>query len=263
MTEGLTIERQGPVVRVTLARVEKHNALTPGMMDALTNLAGALSADKAARVVVLAAEGRTFCAGGDLDWMRAHAMATPAARETEARRLAGLLAALDALPQIVIAAVQGPAWGGGVGLLSVTDVAVAAEDARFGLTETRLGLIPATIGPYVIARIGPAAFRALAPAARTFGAAEALARGLLARVVPAADLTAAVAGEVAQALAVAPGAAAESKRLVRQIAGGVTPAQVEASIAALAARWQTAEAEAGIAAFFARRPPPWAAGSGD
>lgn len=260
MNEGLRVERDGPVVRVTLARAEKHNALTPGMMDALTGLAGELAADPAARVVVLAAEGRTFCAGGDLDWMRVQAEAAPAAREAEARRLAGMLAALDALPQVVVAAVQGPAWGGGVGLVSVTDVAVAAEEARFGLTETRLGLIPATIGPYVMARIGPAAFRALAPAARVFGAAEALARGLLARVVPGGDLAGAVEAEVRQALAVAPGAAAETKALGRRLTGGVTPAQVEASIAALSARWQTPEAEAGIGAFFARRPPPWSEG---
>jgi methylglutaconyl-CoA hydratase len=245
------------VARLTLARPEKHNALDSAMIGELAEAAGRLAADEAVRVVVLAAEGRSFCAGGDLGWMRAQMEADAEARRREARALAGMLGALDALPQPVVAAVQGPAYGGGVGLLAVCDIAVGVGGSVFAMTETRLGIIPATIGPYVVARIGGPAARRLMLPARRFGAEEAREVGLLARVVPSEGLAAAVEEEVAALLQCAPGAVRDCKRLIRELAGAVTRETVERTVAALVSRWETEEAREGIAAFFDKREPPW------
>jgi methylglutaconyl-CoA hydratase len=247
------------VVRLTLARTDKHNALDAAMMDDLTEAAQGLGSDPSVRVVVLAADGPTFCAGGDLAWMRAQMDADAATRSREARRLATMLHALDTLPKPLVAQVQGPAYGGGVGLLSICDIAVAADTATFAMTETRLGIIPATIGPYVLARIGaPAARRLMLPSKR-FEAPEAQALGLLARAVPPDALAQAIEEEVQALLACAPGAVADAKRLIRDLARPVTPEAVEHSIQALVVRWETTEARDGVRAFFDRRDPPWLA----
>jgi methylglutaconyl-CoA hydratase len=254
---GVGVDARG-VACVTLRRAGRHNALDAAIMDGLTAAAARLGADPGVRAVVLEAEGETFCAGGDLGWMRAQVEGGAEARGVEARRLAGMLAALNACPKPLIARVQGNAFGGGVGLISVCDIAVGVTGARFALTETRLGLIPATIAPYVLARIGAAAMRRHALTGSRFGAGEAVALGLLSAAVDPADLDEAVAAEVDAALAAAPGAIADTKALIARLAAPVTSEMVEASIAALAARWETAEAAEGIAAFFARTPPPWA-----
>jgi methylglutaconyl-CoA hydratase len=247
------------VATVTLARAEKHNALDAATMDALTAACTALAAAPGLRAVVLAAEGPTFCAGGDLGWMRAQAAAAPADRAAEAARLAAMLAAVAALPVPVIARVQGPAWGGGVGLLCACDLAIGTPAVRWALTEARLGLIPAVIAPHVLARLGPAARPAMLTA-RTAGAAEALACGLLSDLVEPAALDAAVAAAVDDVLRCAPGALAAAKALLARLDAGVAAGAAGFCTAALAERWQSAEAAAGIAAFFARRPPPWAGG---
>ncbi|EYD74872.1 Methylglutaconyl-CoA hydratase [Rubellimicrobium mesophilum DSM 19309] len=250
------------VARLTLDRPERHNALDATMISELTEAAERLGQDPAVRVVVLAAAGPTFCAGGDLGWMREQMVADGAARAAEARRIAGMLRALDTLPKPLVAEVQGPAYGGGVGLLSVCDVAVGAEAeaATFALTETRLGLIPATIGPYILARIGVAASRRLMLSSRRFDTREALSLGLLTRVVPPERLRDGVEEEVRAFLACAPGAVAAAKRLIRTLGGGVDAATVEASIAALVERWESEEAREGVAAFFERRDPAWRLG---
>jgi methylglutaconyl-CoA hydratase len=255
-TVSVTTDAQG-IARLMLARPDKHNALDAGMMDALAAAATALGADPAVRVVILCAEGPTFCAGADLTWMRAQVNADAATRATEARRLAGMLGALNGLPKPLIGQVQGNAFGGGVGLMAVCDVVVAADHATFGLTETKLGLIPATIGPYVIARMGEARARQVFVSSRLFGADEALRLGLATRVVPAGDLTAAVMAEATPYLACAPAAVAEGKALIAALSQPVTPEMVETSIAALIARWDHPEAAEGIGAFLARRKPLW------
>lgn len=253
----VTTDARG-IAWLTLARPDRHNALDAAMMDALTQAAGLLAADPAVRAVVLAAEGPTFCAGADLAWMKAQAAADGAGRAAEARRLAGMLAALDTLPKPLIGRIQGNAFGGGVGMMAVCDLCVVAAPARFGLTETRLGLTPATIGPYVLARIGAGAARGLFVTARGFGAPEALRLGLAARVVAPEALDAALEEEVAAALLCAPGAMADAKALIRTLSAPVTPALVEASIAALVRRWESPEVAEGTGAFFARRRPAWA-----
>ena len=255
-TIGVAVDGRG-VATLTLNRPEKHNALNAAMMDEITVACAVLGADGAVRAVVLAAAGQSFCAGGDLGWMRAQMVADAGQRAVEARRLAGMLRALDALPKPLIGRVQGQAFGGGIGMMAVCDVVVGVKGARFGLTETRLGLIPATIGPYVIARLGPLARRVFITA-KGFDADEAVALGLLARAVPPERLDAAVEEELAPALACAPGAMAEAKALIATLTTPVTEAMVEASIAALVARWESPEAAEGIGAFFDRRTPGWA-----
>ena len=245
------------VAALTLNRPDKHNAMNAEMIDELAEAAVRLAADRAVRVVVLTGAGESFCAGGDLGWMQAQMAASPAQRAEGARRLAGMLGAWNALPKPVIGRVQGPAYGGGIGLISVCDVAVGVETARFGLTETRLGLIPATIGPYVLARLGEAMARRVFMSARLFGASEAVTLGLLARAVPAEALDAAVEAEVKPYLSCAPGAVASAKALALKLGGAITPEQVDHSIAELVARWESDEAAEGIAAFFAKRKAVW------
>jgi methylglutaconyl-CoA hydratase len=189
--------------------------------------------------------------------MRAQFAATRDGRIAEARRLAGMLGALNTLPKPLIGRVNGAAFGGGVGLMSVCDAVVAVEGARFALTETRLGIIPATIAPYVIARLGEGRARAVFFSGRAFDAAEAQGLGLVTRAVPAEGLDAAIEAEVAPYFATAPGAVARAKRLARSLGPAIGEAVVEASVAALADAWESPEAREGIAAFLGKRPPSW------
>ncbi|MGB3408871.1 MAG: crotonase/enoyl-CoA hydratase family protein [Jannaschia sp.] len=255
-TLKLTRDARG-VVTVTLNRPEVHNALSARMMDELTDVAVALGSDDS-RVVILTGEGPSFCAGGDLGWMRRNFDAAPHVRAAEGRRLAGMLQALNTLPKPLIGRVQGNAFGGGVGLCCICDVAVGVKATLFGLTETRLGLIPATIGPYVIARMGEGPARRVFMSSRRFEAAEALELGVVARVVPAADLDSAVEAEVVPYLSCAPGAVADAKRLARSLGPVIDEAAIAATIDALAARWEHEEAAEGVGAFFDKRKPGWA-----
>lgn len=246
------------VATLTLARAEKHNAMSARMIAELTEAAHALGDDAGVRAVVLAGEGRSFCAGGDLGWMREQMAADRATRIKEATKLAEMLLALDRMPKPLIGRLHGNAFGGGVGLASVCDVAIGAEGVKMGLTETRLGIIPATIGPYVVARMGAAKARRVFMSARVFGAEEAERLGLLARVVPEEELDAAVEREVAPYLACAPGAVAAAKALIRDVSTPPDAAMIRTTIEALADRWETAEADEGTAAFFEKRKPAWA-----
>ncbi len=256
-TISVAVDGRG-VATLTLDRAEKHNALSETMIAELTEAADRLARDPAVRVVVLTGAGASFCAGGDLDWMRAQMAADAATRARGATALARMLSALDSLPKPLIGRVQGQAYGGGIGMMSVCDVAVGVETSVFGLTETRLGLIPATIGPYVIARIGAAMARRVFFSARRFSAAEAVRLGLLARAVPADDLDAAVEAEVVPYLSCAPGAVAEAKALVRRLGAQIDEAVIAETVESLVQRWESPEAAEGIGAFFDRRKPRWA-----
>lgn len=256
-TIALDVDGRG-VATLTLDRADKHNALSGRMIGDLTEAAAQLARDDGVRVVVLTGAGRSFCAGGDLDWMRDQMQADGATRAQAARELALMLHAFNTLPKPLIGRVQGQAFGGGIGLLSVCDVAVGVEGVRFGLTETRLGLIPATIGPYVLARMGEAMARRVFMSARIFDADEAVTLGILARAVPGGDLDAAIAAEVAPYLTCAPGAVAAAKALARRLGPVIDDTVIEQTIAALVAQWETPEAAEGIAAFFDKRPPVWA-----
>lgn len=256
--ETLRIETDARgVATLWLARPDKHNALSAQMIDELTAAAAQLGADGSVRVVVLAAMGKSFCAGGDLGWMQQQMAADADTRRAGARALALMLNALNELPKPLIGRVHGNAFGGGVGMMSVCDVAVGARGAKFGLTETRLGLIPATIGPYVVARMGEDRARRVFMSARIFDPAEAEVLNLLAYTVDPEDLDAAVEDEIAPYLATAPGAVAAAKRLTRALGPRIDQAAIELSIEALISVWESDEAPEGIAAFFDKRKPRW------
>lgn len=254
----ITIEKEARgVAWLWLDRAEKHNALSGEMIADLHQAALDLGADRDVRVVVLAARGATFCAGGDLGWMRAQMGASPAERAAEAGKLAHMLQALNTLPKPLIGRVQGNAFGGGVGMASVCDIAIGSSTASMGLTETRLGLIPATIGPYVCARMGEANARRVFMSGRRFDANEAVALGLLARAVAPEDLDAAIEAEIAPYLQCAPLAVARAKALLRRLGPVIDTAAIEHTIAELVACWEGPEAPEGIGAFFEKRLPPW------
>ncbi len=259
MYETISIDRDARgVATLTLQRPEKHNALSSQMIGELTEAAQVLGRDAEVRAVVLTGAGESFCAGGDLGWMREQMAADGAARAAEAKKLAHMLKALNELPKPLIGKVQGQAFGGGIGMISVCDVAIGVEGARFGLTETRLGLIPATIGPYVVARMGAAMARRVFLSARLFGAEEAVTLGLLARAVAPEELDAAVEAEVAPYLSCAPGAVAEAKALLHRLGPVIDDSRIDMTITALVARWESDEAAEGLAAFFERRKAAWA-----
>ena len=245
------------VATLWLARPDKHNALSQRMMEELTEAAVQLGADPAVRVVVLAGEGASFCAGGDLGWMRAQMDADAETRREGARTLAGMLSTLNLLPKPLIARVHGNAFGGGVGMMAVADIAIAVSTAKFGLTEVKLGLIPATIGPYVLARMGEDKARRVFFSARLFGADEAVTLNLAARSVAPDDLDAAVEAEVAPFLLAAPGAVAAAKAQCRALGPRIDEAVIADSIDRLVAVWEGDEAPEGIAAFFDKRKPRW------
>ena len=258
MFETITLETDARgVCTLTLNRPEKHNAMSGQMLQELTQAAGQLAGDSSIRVVVLTGAGKSFCAGGDLGWMRAQMDADAETRAREARVLAEMLMALNTLPKPLIGALQGNAFGGGVGMASVCDVAIGADHLKMGLTETRLGLIPATIGPYVIARMGEAKARRVFMSARLFDAAEAVELGLLAKTVPADQLADAVEAEVAPYLTCAPGAVAAAKKLARDLGPRLDGTVIDHTIKALVERWEGEEAQEGISAFFEKRKPVW------
>ncbi len=255
-TLRVEVDARGVAV-LTLARPDKHNALSAAMIAELAAAADDLGQDTAVRVVVLTGAGRSFCAGGDLAWMQAQFAASRAQRIAEARKLALMLRVLNDMAKPLIGRVQGQSYGGGVGLMSVCDTVIAVADARFGLTETRLGLIPATIGPYVVARVGAARARSIFMSGCVFSADEAKDLGLVMKVVSPAQLDAAIETEIAAFLAAAPGAVAAAKRLIRNLGPRVDDGVIEDSIGRLADVWESDEAQEGVEAFLKKRKPSW------
>ena len=255
-TVSLSVDERG-VARLSLMRAEKRNALSGEMISTLTDAAAEIVARDDIRVVVLCSEGSVFCAGGDLQWMCDQMAADDATRRREAMALAMMLKSLNELPIPLIGRVQGNAFGGGIGMMAVCDVVVAAEGTTFGLTETKLGLIPATIGPYVIARMGEAKARSVFFSSKLFGVDEAVQLGLVNRVVAADALDEAVEEEVLPYLSCAPGAVAEAKALIREVSNPIPAGAIEASVDALVRRWASPEADEGTRAFFEKRKANW------
>lgn len=243
------------VAQLRLNRPEKRNALSSKMIEELTDAAQMLSAEADVRAIVLSGAGDVFCAGADLAWMKAQIDATRTERLRAARLLAEMLRALNEMPKPLIGRIQGGAFGGGIGLACICDVAIAAKNARFGFTETRLGLIPATIAPYILARIGEGAARRVLMSGRVFDAREAAALGIVARTVPADDLDAAVEAEVAPYLEAASGAVGATKSLVRSLGSRIDAAAIDETVARLADIWESDEARERVEAFLAGRTP--------
>lgn len=255
-TISITKDGRG-VATLMLDRPDKHNSMSAQMIAELTEAAHRLAAADDIRAVILTGAGDSFCAGGDLSWMREQFEADRPTRMAEARKLAMMLKALNELPKPLIGRVQGQAFGGGVGLMSVCDTVVAIDSARFGLTEVRLGLIPATISPYVLARMGEGKARRVFMSARIFSAEEAKDLNLVARVIGESGLEAAIETEIKPYLGAAPAAVAASKALARSLGPAITDEVIEDTIRRLADTWETPAAREGITAFFEKRKPDW------
>lgn len=244
---------------VTLNRPEIHNAFDDALIARLTEIFEFLGKRDDVRVVVVAANGKSFSAGADLGWMRRMANYSEAENRADAEQLARLIHVLDSLPKPTVARVQGAAIGGGVGLVAACDVAIASEAASFALSEVRLGLIPAVISPYVIGAIGPRQARRYMLTAERFDAAEARRIGLVHQTVPAAELDAAVDSVVAALLLGGPEAVRESKMLARAV-GGSPDDSVRADTARRIARLRASpEGKEGVSSFLEKRKPRWQA----
>ncbi len=242
-------EADGRVLRLTLDRPEVRNAFNDELIAALHEAVESLDG---ARVVLLRGEGRAFSAGGDLNWMAKAAAYSEDENYEDALRLARLFEAMIASPAVIIAQVQGAAFGGGCGLAAAADVCVAAEGALFAFSEVRLGLVPATISRIVLPKIGAGHARALFSTGKAFDAAHALRIGLVHEVVPEAELESAAGAWVEAALAAGPLASAESKRIAVE-----GPFGVEEGARLLARARSGDEGRAGVAAFLAKEPAPW------
>jgi methylglutaconyl-CoA hydratase len=247
---ALRIERDGEVLRVTLARPERRNAFDAALID---ELAHAFADVGDARAVVLAGEGPSFCAGADVEWQRSSIDLSYEENVEDARRLYRMLESIFRCPSPVVARVQGFALGGGAGLVACVDIAVAGEDAVFGFSEVRLGIIPSVISPWALARIGPTAARRYFLTGERFDAATALRIGLVHELAP--DLDSAVERIVADLLAGGPVAVREAKRLVLE------PADEDDAVARAADRRTSEEGQEGLRAFLEKRQPGWGSAS--
>ena len=243
---------------VTINRPDVHNAFDDELIASLTGRLEALGKDDAVRAVVLTGTGKSFSAGGDLNWMQRTASYSEEENLADAAALARLMNTLHGLSKPTIARVQGDAYGGGVGLIACCDIAVASESARFSLSEVKLGLIPAVISPYVIAAIGERQAGRYMLSAERFDAAEAWRVGLIHEVTAPDALDAAVNGIVESLLANGPKAMAEAKALIRAVAGRPIDASLNADTAARIARIRASgEGREGVAAFLGKRKPDW------
>ncbi|HET7141541.1 MAG TPA: enoyl-CoA hydratase-related protein [Candidatus Limnocylindria bacterium] len=260
MSELLRLEREGGVARITLARPEVRNAFNAALIAELTATFGDLADDPpdALRAVVLAGDGATFCAGADVTWMRASLQMTAAQNEADAARLAEMLEAIDDCPVPVIARVHGAALGGGMGLCAVADVVLATADAAFGFTETRLGIVPAVISPFVLRRIGEGAARALFPTGERFGAERARQIGLVQEVLPDAAALDARVDEIVEGIRAAGPTAVRAAKAVIRDQRDLDPARArQLTVEAIARQRTSAEGQEGLTAFLEKRPPTW------
>jgi methylglutaconyl-CoA hydratase len=260
MSDGLEIHIAQRVAVVRLAREKLRNAFNEALIAELTAAFVRLGDDDGVRAIVLAGRGPAFCAGADLDWMRRMAGYSHDENRDDARRLAEMLRTIYLTPKPVIARVHGDAYAGGLGLVAACDIAVAAATANFCLSETRLGLIPATIGPYVVRAMGEQAARRYALTAERFDAAEALRLGFVHAVVPAESLDAKVSEILAALLQTSAHAVREAKRLVREVAGRPIDELLVADTAErIAAIRSSPDGREGVRAFLDKRKPRWVA----
>lgn len=259
MGSFLKISPSGPITTVTLARPDPHNAFNDEMMKELTETFGALGADAAVRAVVLAAEGKSFCAGADIHWMKRMVDYSIDQNISDANILARMLRAIRECPKPVIARVHGAAYGGGVGLVAAADMAVAVRGTTFCLSEVKLGIVPAVISPFVLEKIGPGAARRYALTAERFDADEAKRLGLINEVVDTPEHLDAWIGEVTKhILANGPAAVAACKKILSEVAG-VAWDQVQARTTQRIAEIRISpEGQEGLKAFLEKRKPKWA-----
>jgi len=255
----LQISRPRPgVAQITMARPSVFNAFDEAMIGELDAAFAQATQDESVRVIVLAGEGRHFSAGADLKWMQRSSTASQEWNLADARRFAAMLARIQSCPKPTVARIQGAALGGGVGLCCACDIAIAAEDAAFSVSEARFGILPAVISPYLVAAVGKRWAQFLALTATRIGAIQALAMGMVHELATPEQLDAAVNARVTELLAAAPGAQREIKELFAQITpGAMDEATRELTAQTISRVRATPEAREGFAAFFEKRPAPW------
>jgi methylglutaconyl-CoA hydratase len=259
VSDVLRVERDGPIARVTLNRPEVRNAFNAELIAALRSTFEALAAEPPAalRAVVLAGEGKAFCAGADIEWQRASIGLSMEENEADAGRLQEMLLAIDECPVPVIAAVHGAALGGGMALCCVADITVATAGTTFGFTEVKLGLIPAVISPFVLARIGEGPARALFVTGERFGAERGLRIGLISEVVDEPALDERVAALLEEILSAGPEAARNAKAVIRDQRGLPRADALSLTVGRAATQRVSAEGQEGLVAFLDKRPPLW------
>jgi len=260
---GLRIERSGAggvVARVTLARPEVRNAFDAELIASLTETFGELGEESPSRLraVILLGDGPVFCAGADINWQRAARRLSLEENEADAGRLHDMLLAVDRCPVPVVARVHGAALGGGMGLCAAADLVLAVAGTRFGFTETKLGILPAVIAPFVLGKIGESQARAVIPSGERFDAERAQAMGLVHEVLPdAATLDERVDAAVSEIISAGPTAARAAKALIRDLRGRGTDAARELIVNVAARQRVSAEGQEGLSAFLDKRTPRW------
>lgn len=237
---------------LTLNRPDKHNVINDVMIAELADATDVIEHDSSVRAVILTGSGKSFCAGGDLNWMKAQMTADRATKIEQSTKLAQMLAGLDELSVPLIGAINGSAYGGGIGMMSVCDATICSQDAKFVLSETKLGLIPATIGPYVVRRIGEAYARQYFFSSKFFDAQQAMAMNLASQLAPGDKVMDDAQHEAELYLQCKPGAVKSAKQLVRQLARQPDLDTLSHTAEALANRWETKEAKTTITQFLNR-----------
>ncbi len=254
---SLLIEDSGPLVRVILNRPDVRNAFNEESIAELTAWAESVAPGGAARVAVLSGAGKVFCAGADVTWMSKMVAYTHEENVRDARAMARMFEALDRLPIPLIGRIHGAALGGGTGLAAVCDIVVAADDTSFAFTEVKLGILPAVISPFVLAKIGASAARELFLTGARFSAVRAREIGLVHAVGVEDELDRMVAKYVNDLATSAPEAVAAAKRLILEVTTGTATSAAEYTIDAIAERRVSPEGQEGMRAFLAKRPPSW------
>ena len=252
----LNIDKRN-IATLTLNRPEVHNAVSLEMIRETRKVISKQNSNPELRGVILTGAGKTFCAGMDLRWMQKISTQNRANRISEATELSEMLNELDRLNKPLIGKINGHSFGGAIGLISCCDFAVVAEDAEFSLTEVLLGLLPATISPFVIRQIGAANARRIMLNAHRFSAKEAVRIGLVAKAVSSQSLEEEIEKEIIELLHCAPEAVSSTKVLISEVLGKEPQAVREYTIEKLANAWETESVKEGIDAFFSKRSPEW------
>jgi methylglutaconyl-CoA hydratase len=254
---AVVVIRDDRVATITLGRPEVHNAFNEHVIAQLHDAVDSLAEDDAVRVIVLTGEGKSFSAGADLDWMRRAASFSEEENRADAAAAAALWRAIAECPKPVVARVHGNAFGGGAGLVAASDIAIAAESAMFGFTEVRLGLVPATVAPHVVEKIGPGRALPMFLTGERFDARRAMAIGLVHQVVPDEQIDVAVGAIVDQLLTGGPDALRWCKELIRRVAGESRSTVDDYTAGLIASARAGDEGREGVLAFLEKRKPDW------
>jgi methylglutaconyl-CoA hydratase len=251
-TLNFKIDERG-VGYIELNRPNKHNAISSLMINELAILTDIINNNKELRVVILSGVGPSFCAGADLNWMKAQIDATPSQRHAQARQLSNMLNKLNTLSKPLIGLLHGNVFGGGIGLACVCDTVIASKETLFGFTETKLGLIPATIGPYVLRKMTGAKARTVFMSSRIFKVDEAKDLNIVNWINLVDSEDSILEREINAYLNCAPEAVAEAKRLAINIVGAPSDSELDQAVAMLVKRWESDEAKKGIISFLNKK----------